>query len=725
MAEHCTRNSADLIAAEQQHIKNARQRANISDPNYSAFAISGGGIRSSSLGLGVMQALVAAGLMKKFDYLSTVSGGGYIGSALTWFLKQGLPDQHLAGVDADNFPFGRPRAGARQGQQLNTPAVHDHNAILNFIRQHGTYLTPGQGLNGWALIGLALRATLVSLTTYFLLFISAFLLLITLNIFESVDVSVIGLPAKLQPTFNNLPITVATLSLVAYIIGSFIYALSTRWSTDNSSFRYRLRTWAQISQGKLLSMGLLFFIVGLLPYTYGWLETLNAKLQAAGTLTVLGSAWGFFQRGQRDKKEKRPNIITASLDMIASGFILYGLAFGAYTIASWVLTSDYTALFSSVIVITSVILGVAVNTNYLGLHRMYRDRLMETFLPNLESVRQNRWQLSTDADIALLETMCQTPNERPYHLIGANVVLTDSLETKYRGRGGDSFLFSPLYCGSDATGWAQTSQYMKAGNSSGMTLATAMAISGASFNPNAGNNGGGLTHNRIVSTLFNLLNLRLGYWANNPAFVNKVIFKPNFLYPGIIKGGILGGHLRETHRHIELTDGGHFDNLGLYELIRRQLKLIVIVDGGADPEFRFDDLGNAVERARVDFGTGIKFEHPVYNLTNLMPSSATESDVLNDRFKLARHGFALGRIEYADGSEGKIIYVKSTLTHKQSVDIFSYKGSHPEFPHEPTADQFFNEVQFEAYRELGYYLGWAMIEACGTEESQGQWQFTI
>ena len=123
-----TRKPQDMIDAEREHIAGGRKRQGISG-DYSALALSGGGIRSASFGLGVMQALVSASVLKKLDYLSTVSGGGYIGSSLTWFLHNGLPDDRPAGTDASNFPFGQPNTGARtaegaDGQQRDA----DHRA---------------------------------------------------------------------------------------------------------------------------------------------------------------------------------------------------------------------------------------------------------------------------------------------------------------------------------------------------------------------------------------------------------------------------------------------------------------------------------------------------------------------------------------------------------------------------------------------------------------------
>jgi hypothetical protein len=82
---------------------------------------------------------------------------------------------------------------------------------------------------------------------------------------------------------------------------------------------------------------------------------------------------------------------------------------------------------------------------------------------------------------------------------------------------------------------------------------------------------------------------------------------------------------------------------------------------------------------------------------------------------LAARGFAIARIRYADdprdAPSGVLIYFKSTLTPELSADLYGYKRANPAFPHESTGDQFFDELQFEAYRELGYHLGWQFLES--------------
>ena len=165
------RNADEVIEAEKKYISESK---NPDDNNEIwALGISGGGIRSASVGLGVMQALVAApgkSILSKMDYLSTVSGGGYIGSALTWFLHKGLPDGKPAGTEPDNFPLGQIGSGARTNKK--------GNLILDFIRQHGNYLLPGKGLNVPSLIGVTLRSMFVSLLVY-LMIITAVLVVAT------------------------------------------------------------------------------------------------------------------------------------------------------------------------------------------------------------------------------------------------------------------------------------------------------------------------------------------------------------------------------------------------------------------------------------------------------------------------------------------------------------------------------------------------------------------
>jgi hypothetical protein len=440
--------------------------------------------------------------------------------------------------------------------------------------------------------------------------------------------------------------------------------------------------------------------------------------------TAGGAALGFveFLLRQRGADQSSPSALGTMRPMIGAALVLYGLGLGAYTVTllftdgRW--ETGEPALGAAIS--AAVLIGCFVNINYLGLHRMYRDRLMELFLPNAATVAGQRWARATDADGACVATFCGAASGqavRPYHIINTNVVLVDSRTAVHRGRGGANFIVSPLYCGSSATGFAPSSAYMKRKiGDRGMTLPTAMAISGAAVNPNTGVSGRGTTRSRIVSTLLALLNLRLGYWAPHPKLsaLGKRRHAPNFIDPGL-RGGVLTGGLHEDAPLIELSDGGHFENLAVYELIRRRVKTIFVCDGGEDRAYTFDDLANLIERVRVDFGAKISFDVPDFGLDKLRPGSAAQGQGAPlASAALAVRGFAIGRIRYRDdprdAPSGTLIYFKGTITPGLSVDLYGYKNAHGDFPHESTGDQFFDEDQFEAYRELGYHLGWQWLD---------------
>ena len=184
----------------------------------------------------------------------------------------------------------------------------------------------------------------------------------------------------------------------------------------------------------------------------------------------------------------------------------------------------------------------------------------------------------------------------------------------------------------------------------------------------------------------------------------KAVTNANYLRPGL--SGLLGYGLDEHAGFLQLSDGGHFENLGLYELVRRKMDLILVSDGGQDGDFTFADLGNAIERVRVDFGVSIDFEDECYTLEGVLPKPReAQSEAWAKKFGLARRGFALAAIRYPDRQScGVLVYMKATMIAGLPSDLYAYKAQNPEYPDQTTLDQFFDEDQFEAYRELGYRL---------------------
>jgi hypothetical protein len=156
------------------------------------------------------------------------------------------------------------------------------------------------------------------------------------------------------------------------------------------------------------------------------------------------------------------------------------------------------------------------------------------------------------------------------------------------------------------------------------------------------------------------------------------------------------GNTNDTYKWIELSDGGHFENLGLYEMVLRRCHSIIVVDADADGEYEFEDLGNAIRKVYIDLGIPIWF--PGYEADLPMKKGVNGDNVYCLR----------GRIDYdcvdGNGEQGEIIFIKPVLRGQEPPDIRAYAASHPKFPHEATANQFFNESQLESYRHLGSWV---------------------
>lgn len=225
-----------------------------------------------------------------------------------------------------------------------------------------------------------------------------------------------------------------------------------------------------------------------------------------------------------------------------------------------------------------------------------------------------------------------------------------------------------------------------------MDLATAMAISGAAVEPNVG-----ATRSRALAAVMTLLNARLGYWLRNPKWALTWTRKSRpgywFSYFWVFRE-LIGFGLNEKTGWVHLSDGGHFENLGLYELVRRRCSLIVVSDATADPEYTFASLARAIALVRVDFGAKVTLDtgdmHPVECPIGI---------------QLSKTAVVHGEVEYQGGEVGKLVYIKSSLIEGLPPDVYGYRRANPTFPDQTTADQFFDEAQFEAYRELGFQIG--------------------
>jgi hypothetical protein len=278
---------------------------------------------------------------------------------------------------------------------------------------------------------------------------------------------------------------------------------------------------------------------------------------------------------------------------------------------------------------------------------------------------------------------------------------------------------TPRYCGYDrpqateaqksSTGlderaYVPTREYTA--KESGPSLGTAMAISGAAASPNMG-----YYSTAALAFLMTVFNVRLGWWLPNPrARTHRTQSGPGF---GLLYLFFeLFGLTSDRRGYVYLSDGGHFENLGLYELVRRRCRTIVVCDASADGESAYDDLANAVQKCRVDLGVDIRF-----------PDGALRRNRGAD--EPANEGVVQGIVDYGGKRGiGWIFYLKPTVRGVSFLphDVRWY-ADHVDrhFPHQSTADQWFNEAQFESYRALGSRILTVTVDEIKAALDRDEW----
>jgi hypothetical protein len=345
----------------------------------------------------------------------------------------------------------------------------------------------------------------------------------------------------------------------------------------------------------------------------------------------------------------------------------------------------------------SVLMSFFININKFSLHSMYRNRLIRAYLgaSRGEQRTPNPFTGFDPGDNLQMTELAPKdgPIQKPMPVVNIALNLVHGEKLSWQQRKAQSFTVSPLHCGSFSNdlGYRPASEYGKnPAVNQAITIGTALAISGAAASPNMGYHS-----SPGVTFLLTLFNVRLGWWLGNPGKAGDATY--NRSCPEFAVGPLLAeafGLTNEQKRYVYLSDGGHFENLGLYEMVLRRCHCILVSDAGCDEKIQFQDLGNAIRKIRIDLGIDITIK-----LDRLRP--------IGQNGRSSGH-YAVGTIHYArvdqGTSDGILVYLKPSLTGNEPVDVLDYAAHHPKFPHEPTADQFFDEAQFESYRRLGEHI---------------------
>ncbi|MBA3343439.1 MAG: patatin-like phospholipase family protein [Gemmatimonadaceae bacterium] len=385
-----------------------------------------------------------------------------------------------------------------------------------------------------------------------------------------------------------------------------------------------------------------------------------------------------------------PGALRILLGLVVLLVITLGGLFFATLLAKRFETWQSTGAIAAIGVLVFIALGWRVNHNRLGPQYFYRDRLSETYLFSELPDEDGRLRVFRDAMEMPLNCLhgqskaADWRNTAPYHLIGAAINLSGSRDLTRKDRKSGYWLFSKLFCGSMQTGFRETSKYR-----GGLTkLANAIAISGAAASSGIGKD---TFFAQAFATV--LFNIRLGSWLENPAHESSVksnennVFWPWYL----VREALM--NTKETKRLVNLSDGGHTgDNLGIYPLLQRRCKVIIACDAERDPRLTFGSFTEALRHAYIDMGIDVDID-----LTMIRADPQTG---------LSRTHCAVGRIHYPDrpDQESTLIYMKNSLMGSEPEPVLNYKMKCPDFPHETTADQFFDDAQFESYRALGVHV---------------------
>ncbi|MEP6746212.1 MAG: patatin-like phospholipase family protein [Bacteroidota bacterium] len=354
--------------------------------------------------------------------------------------------------------------------------------------------------------------------------------------------------------------------------------------------------------------------------------------------------------------------------------------------------------------LTALLLSMQVGVNEFSMHHFYRNRLIRAYLGATRRAtdRQKSSNPFTGFDMRDDEKLANMKNKYGYYgpflILNAALNASQVTDLDRQDRKAESFVFTPFHCGFDFSmikaggdaklksydyAYRQTKDY--AFTDRGPTIGTAMAVSGAAVNPNQGYHSSPAT-----AFLLTVFNVQMGWWMGNPRKSTWRRSEPRFGLGYIFNN--LVGKTNTRSDYVALSDGGHFDNMGLYELIRRKCAYIVLCDGEQDGDFTCEGFANAIRRCRIDFGADIQID--------ISPIVTRKNN------KFSGDHCALGDIHYAGGGKpGKLLYIKSSLVEKDlPVDVFEYAKKNDTFPQQTTADQFFDEEQFESYRKLGQWI---------------------
>ncbi|TAL98656.1 MAG: hypothetical protein EPN73_01650 [Paraburkholderia sp.] len=587
-----------VYAAEAEYLMQRRADTGVKEGTTSGIAFSGGGIRSACFALGILEWLEQSGMWKDFDYVSSVSGGGYA----------------VASLLARKIDDGRP--GKTRAEMVVEKLRCDDGYLRSIVATFFLWL-----------VSVSISAVLVFSPMLLLCGQSASLVVGPSESLANGRTTIIVCLVMLLTSFFTRK-RMGILSKVTFILALVFAAIQVGWAVGHEYEYFR---------------PVMISLLGL-----SWILVAVFLSLRPSHLFI--------------KKAQRLSLFVFLVNLLLS-FAL-SLQWATHD-ASTKITNDVLAILYFV---SLALVGFAMVLN--------PNRLNPILYTYFKSLRDAFGNGNNDP---VWKTQPQ-PGD-PIHLINCFVQSPGTRDDKVQGRGGENFCISRLRCGSESIGYFPTSDWSSGKKKEDwrhQEIWRLVSTSGAAVDAHP------TRQSPMLNALHTMLNTGLGTWVINPSFKREHRnFWPSYM---LNFAAALGGH-NTKHKWLRLSDGGHFENLGLYELVARQCMNIVVVDAGCDPTYGFSDLAAAIEKCREDFD--VEIEIPA-----LFPQGSSGS---GSQCKLE------GTIRYGNSAKlGNLTYLKLTVTEKHSTRMRLRGAIDRRFPHEPTYNQFSTKAFVDAYYQLGY-----------------------
>jgi len=666
--------------------------------------------------LGALQALQEAGVLEKAEYLATVSGGGYIGGAMT--MVAATPDPALVWDDGRPLPFAR-----------MTPEER-------YLRDHSTYLAPN--MKGKArLVGRLLLGMLVNLVFIGALVVIGGRLLgwfagtvephqlragvhfgdwhlgpwllatgITagVGVLLMVSTATVWMAPRVQRGVNRAGIGVIALAVAVFVVVAGLPGVIVGLRNAASGIAFAIDwTFRHITPAANAT-----------PSARG--NGASILAEAGGILTALGvptMLLGVLRAGAKAERSKLALMAGAVVGPFLLAYALIASASDAAEHHS--MSEQWTWLVPSAGI--ALLLWLFGDLTAGSMHPFYKSRLATAFAlrrrwrrpdGTLADSPEELGELAADVrNYDTLVPLSSTVPARPWPklLCCAAANVSDPGITP-PGRHAVTFTFDADWVGGPDVGYVRTSDFEAAlgrRRAADVTMMAAMAISAAAVAPTMGR-----MTKKSLTFLLALTNARLGVWLPHPQRVRARLIenakraasgkppkqwlsRPRFTYLWREMTG------RNTARapFLYVSDGGHWENLGLVELLRRKCTTIYCVDASGDDEHSFTTIGEAIALARSELGVDI----------DLDPSILGKADADDPVYCAA--DFAIGTITWPSATDqpsvvGRLVFVKATVTKHAPWDVRAYKLRNPKFPNDSTLEQLYGDEKFESYRALGH-----------------------